>query len=255
MRSSVASILSSKFAAPCVARVIEHYEGAVRAYRVSQPGDSLESSGKFSEAVLRTLHHLTTGDIVDRVDVGAEIDRLERLPRDLHDESIRLLIPRALRVLYQVACNRGARHDRVGFDPNQMDATLGVALSSWVLAELVRIALPGVLEPTAAHALVAGIVEPHAPILETVDGLMFLHKKSASAREVVLVRLRGASGERLPREELLGVGKLHGHSEANVRATLSQLRRSRLIHENSEGIRLLSPGLAEAEHVLRDRTS
>ena len=248
---TVASVLTTKFAAPCAERLLENYEKMVLAARVSDADHVLTSAGRFSEAALRCLHQATTGEILDRVDVGNEIDRLERLPKDSQEESIRLLVPRAIRVVYQIACNRGARHDRVGFDPNHMDARLAVASASWVLAELVRLSFPGSLDPTDAQRLVSEIVEPRTPVLENLDGLTFFHKKDASARDVVLVRLRVAGGTRLPREELFQAGKLHGHSVPNVRATLSQLRRSRLVHENDEGVRLLAPGLSAADRVLR----
>ena len=72
-------------------------------------------------------------------------------------------------------------------------------------------------------------------------------KKGVSARNAILVKLRVSAGRR---EELFGTVDAHGHSLNNARATLSQLKRARLIHENNDGIRLLAPGTRAADEIL-----
>jgi len=55
------------------------------------------------------------------------------------DRSLRLLIPRILPVLYDIRNNRGVGHVGGDVDANHMDAEAVQAMSSWILAELIRI--------------------------------------------------------------------------------------------------------------------
>jgi hypothetical protein len=66
---------------------------------------------------------------------------LEKSPANIQggDRSLRILLPRALLTLYKVRNNRGVGHVGGDVDPNFMDATLVYAMSSWIMAELIRI--------------------------------------------------------------------------------------------------------------------
>lgn len=251
-RQKVVEILSPKFPTPAVEKLLVHYEGTANAFSRANWEDTLSEAGKFTESALRCLRYITTGELVDDIDVGREVDRLQQMPKATAEETVRLLMPRALRAVYQTASDRGARHDRLSFDPNPMDATLAVHVVSWVLAEFIRFCHPGTIDPGEAQKLVATIVEPKFPIVEEVDGLTFLHKDKVSARDAILVKLRLTLGGRVRREQLFDTARNHNHSLDNARATLSQLRKARLIHENHEGIRLLAPGVQEADRILKN---
>jgi len=216
---------------------------------------TLSAAGKFTDAVLRCLNHFTTGQLQDNIEVGREIDRLQQLPKTPANESIRLLIPRTLRAIYQLASDRGARHDRLNFDPNPMDASLAVHGTAWVLAELIRFSHSGVVSPTQAQDLVCGIVETKLPVVEEVDGLTFLHRKDVSARDAMLVKLRVTQGRRVSREEIFETVAAHGHTINNARVTLAKLKRARLVHENEDGVRLLAPGVGKADSVIANGSS
>ena len=53
--------------------------------------------------------------------------------------SLRILIPRMILSLYEVRNNRGVGHVGGDVNPNLMDATVVFAMSSWILAELIRV--------------------------------------------------------------------------------------------------------------------
>jgi hypothetical protein len=57
----------------------------------------------------------------------------------LFPRSVRVQIPRILLVLYEIRKNRGVGHVGGDVDPNCMDATAVLAMSKWILAELVRL--------------------------------------------------------------------------------------------------------------------
>ena len=90
--------------------------------------------GKFGEAIMKATHFLQTGKVVQRISVDSEINEVAKRT-DLPD-SIRLLIPRAVRVLYDHRSHRGGAHS-YPFDPNLMDCTLVSSIADWVLSELI----------------------------------------------------------------------------------------------------------------------
>ena len=55
------------------------------------------------------------------------------------NDSIRLHIPRTLRLIYDIRNKRNAAHLADGIDPNVQDATLVIRNMEWALAELVRL--------------------------------------------------------------------------------------------------------------------
>jgi hypothetical protein len=96
---------------------------------------------------------------------------LERVPRDpsrVGDQSLRILIPRVLPVLYEIRNNRGVGHIGGDVDPNFLDATAVYGMASWVLSELVRI-FHGVSTEQAQAAVDALIERKHPLIWEVGD--------------------------------------------------------------------------------------
>jgi hypothetical protein len=79
------------------------------------------------------------------------------------DRSLRILIPRLLPVLYEIRNNRGVGHVGGDVDPNFMDATAVFSMSSWVLAELVRIFHGASIDE--AQASVDALVERKIPVI------------------------------------------------------------------------------------------
>lgn len=255
MRDAVRAVFERKFPAEVVAKFLGHYDAVVTSYVHADWDRVLTEAGKFVEATLRCLRWSTTGDLLDGVEVGAEIDRLQQLPKSTADEPTRLLIPRVLRGLYQISCNRGARHDRLGFDPNKMDATLAVANVSWVLAEMIRIGHRGSLTPEEAQRLASEIAELKSPAIENIDGLTFFHREKVSARDMILVKLRTSHSARIPRKDILDTLHANGFTIANARTTLANLRHEKLVYESVEGVRLLAPGMHEADAILSGKAT
>lgn len=81
--------------------------------------------------------------------------------------SVRIQIPRMLIALYEIRNNRGVGHVGGDVDPNFMDATAVVAMSKWVVAELIRVfhAVP----VDEAQRLVDSLVERTVPVIWRVS--------------------------------------------------------------------------------------
>ncbi len=253
MKQEVIGVLASKFKIQQVKALLKHFNDARTFYSRRDWEHAISKTGKFVEVVLKCIHYFTTGNYITTVNVGKEIDRLQGLPKQSFDSTFRLLIPRVCRVIYAIASNRGARHDKSDFDPNPMDASLSVTNMSWILAELVRYFHPGQLSATAAKDIVDSLVERKMPLIETVDGLTYIHKKGIKPREILLLRLTMIYPKRLTRQQLVDTVEAHGFSKQNARTTLNLLKKNLYVHENQNNeLRLLQPGLIEAEDIMKE---
>ena len=106
---------------------VKHFQNMVDEYRKGQWDDTAAKGGKFIEAVMKALW-VHVGEVVPKgklYKAGTIIDQIKN--KAAHPERIRLTIPRACQFAYEIASNRGARHDADEIDANEMDATVVMA--------------------------------------------------------------------------------------------------------------------------------
>ena len=128
---------------------------------------SAVEGGRFSEAAFRILQERTTGKFTPlskQIKSDGIILELSNLPFGSHPDSIRLHIPRALRVVYDIRNSRDAAHLADGIDQNLQDATLVVSVLDWVLAEFVR--LYHSVSANEARHMVENLVTRRAPAVQ-----------------------------------------------------------------------------------------
>jgi hypothetical protein len=128
-------------------------------------GPSELSGGRFCEVVYSILDGYAQGTYLaspkkpsDFVSACRKLEQNNHVPR-----SFQILIPRLLPALYEIRNNRGVGHVGGDVDPNQMDANAVFSMSSWILAELVRV-FHG-LTVAAAQQLVNALSERPLPII------------------------------------------------------------------------------------------
>jgi hypothetical protein len=214
---------------------------------------SLGKAGKFIEAVLKALWTSTGNQApagrafkADRI-----ITDLTNLPQGPYHDSTRITIPRASRFIYEVASNRGGRHDPGEVNPNEMDATVAVTVSSWIVAEMIRISSRGTVGLDRAGGMVASLVQKKYPLVEYVDGRTYFHGRKKSAPDLLLLALAEVYPGRLSVSDLLATAVRHGFTLANARKGLSRIRR--YVDDDGEGgLRSLVTGLERAEQVRQD---
>lgn len=244
-------LLKARFSARHVGSALKHFRKMVETFQRNEWEESLAKASKFVEAVLKALY-VHAGKSVPRgreFKAGKIMDELGNLPRDTFDDSVRLSIPRACRFIYDIASNRGGRHDSTEIDPNEMDATQLVATCSWVLAEMVRYSQKGALPPDQAKAFVDGLMQRKYPIVEEIDGRVYFHVSNASARDVALLSLWYIHPNRMSKEKLRKTIKRHRFSESNAATAVSRL--TGLVDDDGVGnLRLLNPGLKKADRLI-----
>jgi hypothetical protein len=151
------------------------------------------NGGKFCEVVYSILNGKLSGVFPTTPSKPARMvdacRALEQMPRDtsrVGDQSLRVLIPRALPVLYEIRNNRGVGHVGGDVDPNFLDATAVYSMASWVVAELVRI-FHDVSTELAQQAVDALIERKHPVIWEVGDVRRVLDSKIGKKDQSLLL--------------------------------------------------------------------
>ncbi len=207
---------------------------------------SAVEGGRFCEAAFRILQHRAFGAFDP---LGAPLDT-ERLIRQLAGrpaalgDSIRIHIPRALRVVYDIRNKRDAAHLADGIDPNVQDATLVVGIIDWVLAEFVRL-FHNVSADEAQHT-VEDLVTRKAPIIQDFDGFLKVLNPRLRATEHCLVLLYQVGSEGAIYADLEKWAK--PSMRANLRRTLKRLVDDHaFVHFDGTAYRITRTGQHEVE--------
>jgi hypothetical protein len=246
--SAIVQLLEASLPARHVRAAVGHFQAAILELQKRNWDDATAKTGKFVEAVLKALatHAKVAVPKGRRFSVDAHINALAQASGV--DDTVRLTVPRACRFIYEVASNRGARHDPDEVEPNEMDATATVNLSAWVLAELLRYAQRGKdLAQTAA--IVEALMERRYPFIEEVDGRVYFHVPGASARDIALLTLWYRHPHRVSRHELVVTVERHTFTQNNAKVAITRLGGT--VDDDGQGrLRLLAPGMREAEQLI-----
>jgi hypothetical protein len=178
--------------------------------------------GRFAEAAFRLLEHFMGWKVTplgSSLDTDGIIRRLQSSPTAAAPDSVRLHIPRTLRVIYDIRNNRDAAHLADGIDPNLQDSTFVSASIDWTLAEFVRVA--GGVTPEKAFSLVKAITIRSIPAVEDIEGYLKTLRPSLGPADRITLLLyhcadRGAAADQLS-------GWLRPAQRNNLGRTLRQL--------------------------------
>jgi hypothetical protein len=203
MLDEIRSSLSAAYPPDLVDELLGAYQEIRRLYYAGGLRLAEVEGGRFSEAAFRMLEAESTGTFTP---LGRSLDttmiqrRLEQLPHGSFPDSVRLHVPRALRVVYDIRNNRDAVHLADGIDPNLQDASLVLTTASWVLAEFVR--MHHAVSADEAQAIVEQLVAREAPMIQDFAGYLKVLDPGLSASDHCLLLLyqvgaKGASFEQL----------------------------------------------------------
>jgi hypothetical protein len=247
---TVNELLKDTFKVTHVDAAVEHFQNMVADYQKSDWADASAKAGKFIEAVMKALW-VRAGEVVPRgklFSVGGIIDNLQAKPAAAGiPDTIKLTIPRACRFAYEVASNRGARHDADEIDANEMDASTVVSLCSWILSEMVRFSQKG-LDLAEAKQIVEGLMRRKFPLSEEIDGRIYT-QIGDSAPEVALGILFELYPRRMPKDELVKTLKRHNFSNNNANVALVRIKR--YVDADEQGrVRLRNTGVQRVDELI-----
>jgi hypothetical protein len=203
--------------------------------------------GRFCEAAFRILEQVAFGQFTalgKSLDTEKLIQKLKDLPQVSALPAIRLHIPRALRVVYDIRNTRDAAHLADGIDPNIQDATLVMGTLDWVMAELVRIYHS--VTPDVAQGIIERMVTRKAPAVEDFDGFLKVLRPKLKVSEYALLLLfeRGKAGAGYKQLEAW----VHPKMRKNLRRALYRLVNDETsVHFDTGRYVITKLGIAEVE--------
>jgi hypothetical protein len=190
--------LDAEFPVAVVDEVLEAYVEAKRRFFLGDHRPQEVEGGRFSEGVLRLLQYASSKKITP---LGKTLPSIDQLLPTLENsagqpDSVRLHIPRTLRLIYGIRNSRDAAHLGDNIDPNLQDATLVVSNIDWVLSELVRL-YHGV-DADRAQEIIENLVSREVPAVQEIDGHPVILSDLRPREQVLLMLYRaGAKGASL----------------------------------------------------------
>jgi hypothetical protein len=211
------------------------------------------SGGRFAEIVYTILEGYANGKTYAPVPYKPAnfVNACQKLENQAHlGRSFQILIPRILPALYEIRNNRSVGHVGGDVDPNHMDAVAVLTMSSWVMAELIR-----VFHKTStieAQKVVDSLVEIRLPTVWTDGSVKRVLIPSLRLSEQLLI-LIATSIPDVTDSELIAWTE-HGNDKYFFR-TLRGMHSKRLIeyNESTHKVQLLPPGTAALEALLKKR--
>jgi len=241
MMSVIKSSLAARFNAKLVDELLEAFDEAKRNYYEGGHRLSAVEGGRFCEASYRILEEETQGSFTP-IGKGLNTEQLEHklgsLPASAFSRSVRVYIPRALRVVYDIRNNTDAAHLADGIDPNIQDANLVIGVISWVMAEFVRL-YHGV-PAKEAQRIVDDLSVRRAPVIQEFGNVPRILRTDLGASDYVLlllyhVNFKGAS--------LTDLSKwVRPSMRANLRRTLKRLDEKAFAHQSGEHFEITQLG-------------
>ncbi|MGD9736252.1 MAG: hypothetical protein AB7V58_11710 [Solirubrobacterales bacterium] len=247
LRSEIASSLGVAYDGSLVEEMLDAHEELKQNFYLGGLRLAEVEGGRFAEAAFRLLQEETTGTfdpLGNSIDTEAIIRGLANAPRATFSDSIRLHIPRALRVIYDVRNNRDAAHLADGIDPNLQDSTLVATTADWVLAEFVR--LHHNVPADRAQEIVEDLVQRKAPVIEEFGDYLKLLNPGLPAGQQCLVLLyqRGPDGADFADLE----SWVSPSARANLRRTVDRLVHDKaFVHEGDGRLVITGAGRKEVE--------
>ena len=180
-------------------RLVACYQEIVRNYTERRWGPAELDGAKFCEIVYTILDGVTSGTFAATPSkprrMLQDCQALKNRPADRNrvgDRSLRILIPRLLPVLYEIRNNRNVGHVGAEVDPNRADAEAVLNMTSWVMAELVRIFHDVAL--VEAQDAVEALVERRHPLIWEVEDITRVLDPDMTKADQALVLLYSKPG-------------------------------------------------------------
>jgi hypothetical protein len=218
--------LITRFPVGLVDQLLECYVEQKRNFYLGRLRPNEVEGGRFAEAAFRMLQHaggLSVTALGTQLDTDGVIRCLTALPSGAAPDSIRLHIPRTLRVIYDIRNKRDAAHLSDGIDPNLQDSSLVSAAIDWVLSEFVRLARG--VSPDQAFALVKAITVRRVPAVEEFGGFLKTLRPSLGPSDRILLLLYHCADVGPTLGELSAW--LKPKQRTNLKRTLAQLEQDK----------------------------
>lgn len=244
MLNVIAQDLKKNFDAKLVDELLAAYDETKRNFYLGGLRLREVEGGRFCEAAFRMLEQKTTGNFTP---LSKQVDTEKIIKETQHaklPDGVRIHIPRALRVIYDVRNKRDAAHLTGEIAPNLQDATLVIGALDWVLAEFIRV-YHGV-SADQAQKIISDLVRKRIPAVQDIDGFLKVQNVKLQAGDRALVLLYECGTRRATYDELLRW--VHPKMRKNLSRTLDQLEHDKaLVHSVDNIYQITEAGMREVE--------
>lgn len=234
--------------------LLAEYNDIIKNYIERRWSPSELSGGKFSEIVYTILHGSANGKYPSSpCKPNNFVEACRKLENNAHvKRSFQILIPRMLPALYEIRNNRGVGHVGGDVDPNNMDSTVVVSMSSWIMAELVRVFHN--LNISDVQRIVDSLVERRIPVVWQSGDLKRVLRQDLCLKDKILLLISSCPNR-------VNVGDLFKWSDYKNRTrfndALKQLHTQRYIefYTADKEVEMLPPGDRYVSEILSSLTT
>ena len=172
-------------------RIIKSYLELKVRYTEAKHDAAGVSAGKLCETVARLLQHELKKPVTpfgqQISNFAGECESFSQVPKTIGNESLRIVIPRALNYLYTLRNKRGIGHAGGDVDANAIDGATIARVSDWIVCELIRVFHTMSLEE--ADALVSSLSSRDIPDIWEVGGKKRVLRNDLDFRQKTLLLL------------------------------------------------------------------
>ncbi len=229
--------------------LIDEYRNIIRNYMERKWTPSELSGGKFCEIVYTILDGFSSGNYapypIKPDNFVAACRRLET--NTSNPRSFQILIPRILPAIYDIRNSRGVGHVGGDVDPNYIDASAVLSMTSWVMAELIRVFHNMPIHD--AQKLADSLVDRRTPLVWQSGDIRRVLKPDLTIRYQILLLLSSSSTPIATADLLRWI---EPSNRSYFYRILRDMHSSRLIELSSDEtiLELLPPGMIAVEQFI-----
>jgi len=231
--------------------LIEEYNNIIQNYLHKKWTPAELSGGKFCEIVYAIIKGYSIGHYPNKPEKPQNfVNACRSLENTANPRSFQILIPRMLPVLYEVRNNRGVGHVGGDVDPNYMDANAVLAMTSWIMAELIRVF--HALKTDDAQETANSLVERRTPLVWQSGEIRRVLNPDLGFKEQVLLLLASCSSP-ISKEDLLKW--IEPSNRSYFYQVLRDMHKSRYVElsQDEKWVELLPPGMKIAEQIISNQ--
>jgi hypothetical protein len=207
------------------------------------------NAGQLVEVAARLIYHIDSGNLNQRKGVDPCLAYVED-PTNQNSHAFphrrsALHLARVLRTLYKFRSQRGAVHIDPDYSANELDSSLVVNLSRWVVSEILRLFWRG--DTKVVAAAIREVIRFEVPAVLEIDGRTLVLRTDCTVEEEILLLLHGAGEKGMTRTEVgQAIPKAASSITRSIQSLCAPNKRELLLRQ--DGTFILTPNGSRRIH-------